>query len=188
MFLPKGQRPTSGNTGIAYLEYAKGAGNALNAGYVNYRTHVQNIGDQSYVYDGSFAGTSGEAKRLEAININVNTDKLGVTGGITYQTHVQNEGWQGWKSNGEQSGTSGRALRLEAIQIKLTGELESKYDIYYRTHIQNYGWLAWAKSGEASGSEGKALRMEAMQIVIVPKGDPAPGYYQACNTSASFIK
>ena len=186
--VPKGVAPTHGRFDISYIQHAKSASNASNAGYVNYRTHVQNYGDQSYVYDGSFAGTSGEAKRLEAININVNTDKLGVTGGITYQTHVQNDGWQDWKSNGEKSGTTGRALRLEAIRIKLTGELETKYDIYYRSHIQNYGWLAWAKNGEASGSEGKALRMEAMQIVIVPKGNPAPNYYQSCNTSHVYIK
>ena len=57
--------------------------------YVEYRTHVQDIGWQSYVYDGQLSGTSGQSKRLEGINIKLSNY---VTGGITYQTHVQDIG------------------------------------------------------------------------------------------------
>ena len=38
-------------------------------GVVTYKTHVQSYGNQNWVSDGSIAGTSGEAKRLEAIYI-----------------------------------------------------------------------------------------------------------------------
>ena len=102
-------------------------------------------GWQSTVSDGATSGTSGQAKRLEGIKINLGD--TGYSGGIQYRTHVQTYGWQGWKQTGELSGTTGQAKRLEAIQIKLTGELANHYDIYYRTHVQKFGWLGWAKNG-----------------------------------------
>lgn len=140
----------------------------------SYRTHVQTYGWQSNKYDGEMSGTSGQAKRLEAIQIN----KLisDVTGNIEYRTHVQTYGWENkWAKNGEMSGTSGQAKRLEAIQIRLTGKMAEKYDIYYRVHAQTYGWLDWAKNGESAGTEGLAKRLEAIEIVLVEKGGKAPG-------------
>ena len=53
-----------------------------------------------------------------------------VSGGVTYRTHVQTFGWQDWVSDGQKSGTSGLAKRLEAIDIKLTGDLETKLEVY----------------------------------------------------------
>ena len=59
---------------------------------IGYRTHVQSIGWQSYRYDGEMSGTSGKAKRLEAIQIKkINTD---ISGNIEYRTHIQSYGWK----------------------------------------------------------------------------------------------
>ena len=140
---------------------------------IQYRTHVQKIGWQNYVKEGETSGTSGQAKRLEGINIALTHQQY--TGDITYRTHVQTYGWQGWKSNGAMSGTSGQAKRLEAIEIKLTGEMEKHYDIYYRVHAQKFGWMGWAKNGESAGTAGYGYRLEAIQIQLVDKGDYAPG-------------
>ena len=148
---------------------------------VKYRTHVQKNGWQNYVSDGAVAGTSGQAKRLEAINISLVAQEY--SGGISYKTHVQKDGWQNWKSNGQMSGTSGQAKRLEAIQIKLTGEMANHYDIYYRVHAQKFGWMGWAKNGASAGTEGYAYRLEALQIKLVEKGGAAPG-----STSNAFQK
>ena len=125
---------------------------------LTYRTHVQDIGWQSWKKDGEMAGTSGLYKRLEAIELKLS--KSDYEGSIEYQTHVQNIGWQGWKRDGQLSGTQARALRLEAIRIRLTGEIAEYYDIYYRVHIQNYGWLPYVKNGAAAGSEafGRTVR------------------------------
>lgn len=142
------------------------------AGSVNYRTHVQTYGWQSFVADGKTSGTVGQGKRLEGIEIRLNSK---INGGITYQTHVQTYGWQNWKSNGAMSGTSGQAKRLEAIRIKLTGEVANQYDVYYRVHVQSFGWLDWAKNGEMSGTSGYAKRLEGIEIKLVPKGAAAPG-------------
>ena len=134
---------------------------------VTYSTHVQNIGWQTSVSDGAMSGTSGQAFRLEAINIQVTGNP---NLGITYSTHVQNIGWQTSVSNGVNSGTLGQSLRLEAIKIELTGSDAINYDVYYRVHAQNFGWLDWAMNGKAAGTEGYSYRLEAINIIIVPKG------------------
>ena len=138
---------------------------------VRYRTHVQDVGWQGYVSNGALSGTSGQSKRLEAINIKLE----GVSGGIEYRTHVQDIGWQGFVANNALSGTSGQSKRLEAIQIRLTGEAANLYDVYYRVHAQDTGWLDWAKNGASSGTAGYSRRLEAIEIKLVAKGGAAPG-------------
>ena len=144
---------------------------------LTYRTHVQDIGWQSWKKDGEIAGTSGLSKRLEAVELKLS--KSDYTGSIEYQTHIQDIGWQGWKRDGQLSGTQGRALRLEAVRIRLIGEIAEHYDIYYRVHIQNYGWLPYVKNGAAAGSEAFGLRLEGIEVKLVKKDGgtaPAVGY------------
>ena len=149
---------------------------------VNYTTHVQNIGWQSYVKDGAMSGTSGKGLRIEAIKVKLTN--MPVTGGIEYRTHIQNIGWESaWKQNDGISGTSGKGLRVEAIQLRLTGNMASQYDVYYRVHAQNLGWLGWAKNGESAGTQGYAYRLEGIQIKLVKKGLAAPG-----TTANAFVK
>ena len=140
---------------------------------VSYRTHVQSYGWQPWKKDGQMSGTSGEAKRLEGIEIKLSN--LPYSGDIMYRTHVQSYGWQTWRKNGQMSGTSGEAKRLEGIQIYLTGELAKHYDVYYRVHAQSYGWLGYAKNGVMAGTSGLAKRLEGINIVLVEKGGKAPG-------------
>lgn len=116
-----------------------------------YQTHVQDYGWQTWKKNGEMAGTQGEAKKMEAINIKLSSD---LSGNVEYMTHVQNVGWQGWKSNGATAGTTGQNKRLEAIKMRLTGNVAKQYDIFYRVHAQDYGWLGWAKNGESAGTEG----------------------------------
>ncbi len=146
---------------------------------IAYRTHVQTYGWQGWKYNGQMSGTSGQAKRLEGINIKLTNKPY--SGSIVYTTHVQTYGWQGnennpntWKRDGAMSGTSGQAKRLEAIRIALTGEMAKRYDVYYRVHAQSYGWLGWAKNGEAAGTAGLAKRLEGIQVILVPKDGNAP--------------
>lgn len=162
-----GKAPTSNVS--AYLEAAK----APETAKVAYLTHIQTYGwEVAEAYDGLTSGTSGQSKRLESIVIRNNT---GVPGSIEYQVHCQTYGWMDWKADGEMAGTSGEGKRLEAIRIKLTGELEEKYDVYYRVHAQSYGWLDWAKNGQDAGTSGFGKRLEAIEIKLVEKGGVAPG-------------
>jgi uncharacterized protein YkwD len=122
----------------------------------------------SWLTDGKTSGTTGEGKRLEAIEVKLTGNRY--YGGISYRTHVQTYGWETkMVSNGAMSGTSGQAKRLEAIELELYGEVAYYYDVYYRVHAQSYGWLGWAKNGETAGTSGMAKRLEAIQIKLVPK-------------------
>lgn len=149
-----------------------------NISSVLYRAHVQDIGWQSWTQNGYTAGTTGQNKRIEAVNIKLSDN---VSGGIEYQAHVENLGWQDWVSNGQLSGTTGQKLQMEAIRIRLTGDAVKKYDVYYRVHSQQFGWLDWAKNGESAGTQGYTYRLEALEIQLVTKGGKAPG-----NTSVPF--
>lgn len=137
-----------------------------------YRTHVQNVGWQSWKSNGGMSGTSGQGLRLEGIEIKID-GKEDLS--LEYSTHVENIGWQDFVKEGAMSGTEGRSLRLEAIKINLTGTDADKFDIYYQVHAQNYGWLDWAKNGDSAGTAGFGYRLEAIRISVVPKGEPAPG-------------
>lgn len=140
---------------------------------VSYRVHRQTYGWEPLdVSDGTVSGTTGQAKRLEGIQISLSGK---YSGSVNYQTQVQTYGWNGWKSDGATAGTTGQAKRLEAIQIYLTGEVANYYDIYYRVHAQSYGWMNWAANGQKAGTAGLAKRLEAIQIVLVKKTDKAPG-------------
>ncbi len=95
------------------------------SGDIVYTTHVQTYGwqgsetDQSkWFKNGQMAGTSGEAKRLEAICINL-TGEMAEKYDIYYRVHAQSYGWLGWAKNGAPAGTAGYAKRLEGIQIVL---------------------------------------------------------------------
>ena len=82
----------------------------------SYRTHVQSFGWQNPVTNGAMSGTSGEAKRLEAIQIKL-YGEMANRFDVYYRVHAQSYGWLGWAKNGAPSGTAGYAKRLEGIQI-----------------------------------------------------------------------
>ncbi|WKY44077.1 hypothetical protein Q5O14_15845 [Eubacteriaceae bacterium ES2] len=146
---------------------------------VTYRTHIQNLGwEESFAENGNLSGTQGQSLRLEAIEIQMDTD---YDLGVSYRTHVQNLGWEeNYVSDGQESGTDGQGLRLEAIELSLTGADTDYFDIYYQVHVQNLGWLDWASNGDPAGSAGFGYRLEGIRIVVVPKGSDAPGVTENC--------
>jgi len=143
---------------------------------VKYKTHVQSYGWQSYMCDGFMSGTSGEAKRLEGIQIKIANNENDYDLGVEYRTHIQSYGWEGtWRTDDQFSGTEGQAKRLEAIQVRLTGKDSDKYDIWYRVHAQSYGWLGWAKNGQPAGTAGQGKRLEGIEMLVLPKGQTPGG-------------
>ena len=150
------------------------------ASSVIYHTHVQTYGWQNWVGAGAMSGTSGESKRLEAIEIKLSGAPY--AGGIQYRTHVQTYGWQGWAADGGMAGTSGESKRLEAIEIQLTGEMANHYSVWYRVHAQTYGWLGWTRDGGRAGTATLSKRLEAIEIQVLPKSAGAPG-----STSTPYV-
>lgn len=140
---------------------------------VAYSTHVQTYGWLGTAKNGESSGTEGQAKRMEAVKIQLKNAPY--AGSVEYRAYAQTYGWLDWVRDNAEAGTVGKGKRLEALQIKLTGEMAKHYDIYYRVHAQTFGWMGWAKNGENAGSADYAKRVEALQIVLVEKGGKAPG-------------
>ena len=117
------------------------------------------------------AGTTGQSKRVEAIQIRLNN---GVSDyyDIEYRAHVQNIGWQGWVKNDQVAGTTGESKRIEAIQIKLVPKKSfqgssnpSNTDFSYRSHVQDFGWLGYVENNSISGTVGISKRLEAFELL-----------------------
>ncbi|MBR3318466.1 MAG: hypothetical protein IKG21_11670, partial [Atopobiaceae bacterium] len=88
LLVPKGQAAPSkvdGVTPATKLAMLENPG-------VTYHTHVQTYGWMDWVGDGELSGTSGESKRLEALEAKLGSNK--VPGSIRYAVHVQSYGWQ----------------------------------------------------------------------------------------------
>ena len=88
------------------------------SGNIEYKVHVQTYGWMNTMRNGALAGTTGQAKRMEAIQIQL-TGQMAKQYDIYYRVHSQSYGWLGWAKNGESAGTEGLAKRMEAIQIVL---------------------------------------------------------------------
>ncbi len=141
-------------------------------GSVSYQAHVQDIGWQAPVSNGMTAGTTGRAKRVEALKINLLSQDGSPLGNdcISVQSHISGIGWESQPvGNGQTSGTVGQSRAIEAIKLSLSGGLSDSYDIWYRVHSANVGWLGWASNGEPAGTQGYAYQIEAIQIKVLPK-------------------
>ena len=109
---------------------------------------LPDIGWQGWQSNGAISGTSGQSKRLEAIQIKL-TGELVNKYDIYYRVHAQEFGWLDWAKNGESAGTAGYSYRLEAIEIKLvdkggkapglTEKPFKQHYISYSTHVQDIG-------------------------------------------------
>ena len=64
------------------------------------------------------AGTKGESKRVEMIQLNAK-GQIANLYNIYYRTYCEKFGWLGWAGNNEKSGSAGYARKLEAFQIQL---------------------------------------------------------------------
>ena len=142
---------------------------------VKYESHVQNNGWQEEKKDGELSGTTGESKRLEAVNISLVNPEY--QGNINYQAHVQDIGWQTTVWGGEVAGTVGQAKRLEAVKMWLTGDMANYYSIQYRVHIQDIGWQDWARDGIIAGTIGLGKRIEAIEIRLIDLRTVDPDIY-----------
>lgn len=84
---------------------------------ITYRAHVAFGGWQSWVSDGAIAGTVGQAKSLQAIEIKLQNAPSNLH--VYYRVYVHGQGWQAWKYDGQTAGTTGLGLAVEAIEIKI---------------------------------------------------------------------
>ena len=130
---------------------------------INYRTFIENNGWSLNSSNGEVSGTSGQAKKIEGLKINLKNTEIS---DIQYRVHIEDLGWQEWKNNNEVAGAPNSGKRIEAIEIKSN---DTRYVIEYRTHIEDIGWQEWKSNGELSGTTGLSKRIEAIEIRIKEK-------------------
>lgn len=172
------------------LNGAKASDGSKLSGGIAYRAHVQSHGWMNWVTSeatgegtasmvnrGLYAGTTGQGKRLEAVEIEL-TGKLKQEYDILYRVHVQGYGWMNWSKNGMAAGTIGQGRRLEAIEIKLVKKARNVMaNISYNVHAQSYGWMDVinVKPGQTAdytiaGTTGQSKRLEAISIALNTSG------------------
>lgn len=108
-----------------------------------------------WVGDGETAGTQGESKAIEAIQIEGGYAKDILA---QYKLYLETTGETNLAKCGEVSGSVGLSRDAQAILI------ECNVPIKYRAYCQKKKWSKWMKNGEWAGAKGEGLRLEAVQI------------------------
>lgn len=146
---------------------------------ISYGAHIQDIGWQEDRSNGSFAGTTGQSKRIEALHIALG-DSSGYS--IWYRAHVQDYGWLGWAKDGENAGTVGLSKRMEAIELVIMpkGQTPPRYDpsvdsaktsiLEYSSHISQIGTVSDVADNLCAdivlGTTGQSRHLEGFRLGI----------------------
>jgi uncharacterized protein YjdB len=132
--------------------------------------HIQDIGDRTFS-EGAVAGTTGQSRRLEGFQINLDSPIPGLS--MEYMAHIEGIGDTSWVREGQYVGTKNQSRRIEGFAIRLNGSQASKYDVFYQAHVEGIGNTARVGNGQFSGTRGQSKRVEAISVWVQPK--PQPG-------------
>jgi len=120
---------------------------------IKLRGHIQDIGWSKW--QDNVCGTTGEGKRLEAIQIDAPEYEIYV------KAHIETLGWVDYGKINKKTiiGTTGENKRIEAIQIIANG-------LTYQVHTQDLGWSSIVPTEEkySLGTAGYSKRIEALVI------------------------
>lgn len=138
---------------LSKMDYILEEVNKIMYSKLKYRVHCEDIGWQEWKHSGEMAGTTGQEKRLEAIQIDYDKE-------VYAKAHIENLGWVDYGKITKDTviGTTGEGLRLECLCLK--GNFK------YRLHLQDTGWTCWTDADGICtlGSVGQSLRLEAIEI------------------------
>ena len=138
---------------LSKMDYILEEVNKIMYSKLKYRGHIEQDGWQEWKHSGEMAGTTGQAKRLEAIQIDYDKE-------VYAKAHIENIGWKDYGKITKDTviGTTGQGLRLECLCLK--GNFK------YRVHLQDTGWTCWTDADGICtlGSVGQGLRIEAIEI------------------------
>lgn len=131
---------------LKYIDY-------LETPKIKLRGHIQDIGWSKW--QDNVCGTTGEGKRLEAIQIDAPEYEIYV------KAHIETLGWVDYGKINKKTiiGTTGENKRIEAIQIIANG-------LTYQVHTQDLGWSSIVPTEEkySLGTAGYSKRIEALVI------------------------
>ncbi|MCL1847198.1 MAG: L,D-transpeptidase family protein [Coriobacteriia bacterium] len=145
------------------------------AGAVQYRAHVSGIGWQGWKSGGAVAGTTGQSRQIEAVEMRL-TGELEANFDIYYRAHIPTIGWLGWAKNGEPAGSSSLSTRMEALQVSLVpkggkapGSDSNRYlTVSYTSEasISGTGWLSPVSGGATVGLTEQKKPLEAFRVTL----------------------
>ncbi|MCL1847753.1 MAG: polysaccharide deacetylase family protein, partial [Coriobacteriia bacterium] len=134
---------------------------------------VSGIGWQGWKSGGAVAGTTGQSRQIEAVEMRL-TGELEANFDIYYRAHIPNIGWLGWASNSGTAGTTGLSCRVEALQVTLVpkgGKAPGSLDNPYLTitctaqgNVTDKGWLKQVTGRGVIGTTGQSRQLEAFKI------------------------
>lgn len=136
------------------MQYIADEANKRMTGF-KYRAHVAFNGWQDWKLNGQTAGTTGEARRLEAIQIDAPFE-------VEAKAHIELDGWKDFGKIDKDTviGTTGESKRLECLCLK--GNFK------YRVHLAEFGWTPWTNADGICtlGTVGQSLQIEAIEMVM----------------------
>jgi len=132
----------------AYMGIPNEVGTYHSDNYPVYRSHLADIGWQCFVSPGNISGTTGESRRMEAIQL--------MSDEVEYRVHLQDIGWTDWQPGGTEAGTTGESRRLEAIEFR------SPKTMVVQGHVEDIGWQDEQVGTQVMiGTTGQSKRLEA---------------------------
>jgi serralysin len=147
--------------GVACL-YGAAPGFTPNCTYrgITYQAQVASVGWLPLVKSGNIAGTVGQSRRVEAMDIFMQSTP-GV--GVCYSAYVQGKAWMTEVCNGAQAGTIGLSLRMEAVKVRLINA-PAGCNVVYQAHVSGLGWQAPVSNNQVAGTTGQSRAIEALKI------------------------
>lgn len=141
---------------VKYRDHIIAIHQGMPLGNVCYRAHVSGNGWLPMVCDGRTAGTVGQSRQMEAVQVYARA------GNVCYRSHLTGIGWErAFLCDGQVSGTVGQNRRMEAFQIS---NISTPLMFQYRAHVSWLGWLPWVDEGFTAGTTGQSRALEALQI------------------------
>lgn len=170
------EKQTAGQMNLRLEAFKINMSNSKYAGMLQYQAFVEESGWQAWQLSDSTSGTTNQAKRVEAIKIQLN-GLMAPYFDVYYRVYVGGIGWLDWAKNGQMSGTNGMASRIEAMQVTLVEKGSASPGVTTRPYIEvppisykifskSTGWQGAVSHGATSGAVIDSNQVEALQIKV----------------------
>lgn len=132
-----------------------------------YGVYVQGADWSNFVPDHSYC-MAPAGNYITAIRATLHNQPADMTGTIEYTVNLSGAGWLDWSESGQTAGAEATEAPIEAVCMRLTGELETYYDILYSV-LQDQAWSDWVYNGAEAGIAGAGKRVDGIRISVVKK-------------------
>ena len=151
-------------------------GEPLGSDALSVEAHVSNVGWQPAVGNGGTAGTTGQARAIEALRVRLSAG-LSERYTVWYRVHSAEFGWLGWACDGAEAGSAGYGRAVQAVQVAVLpkgdpapGDTSTPFvdrsseppSVSYRAHVAGIGWQGAVSDGAVAGTTGQGRALEAL--------------------------